>query len=157
MEASGACRSRGRQAWVSRKGGGQVDAQDPFPLTGVIVIDAAQEGGEGGAVGQAIQPAQFPPDRSRDGGIVRLVSRLQVQGQDRGLWGATRGNPIIERPYRSLFLVREDEGGAVGRAGAGDGGAQAVGGTRDEDDAAGEEVRGGLIIFHKGMSLWRRG
>jgi hypothetical protein len=113
----------GQAGLGEQEGGGQVDAQDPLPLAGVIVIDAAEEGREGGAVGQAIQPAEFPPDRSRDGGILRLVARLQVQvqGEDGGLWGARRGDPVIEGLYRGRFLVRENDGGAVGRAGTGDG------------------------------------
>ncbi len=87
---------QGQAGLGEQEGGAEVDAQDPLPLAGVIIIDAAQEGREGGAVGQSIQPAEFPPNRSRDGGILRLVARLQVQGQDCGLRGAAPGNPIIE-------------------------------------------------------------
>ena len=86
----------GQAGLGEQEGCGQVDAQNPLPLAGVIVIDAAEEGREGGAVGQAIQPAEFPPNRGRYGGILRLVARLQVQGQDGGLRGARRGDPVIE-------------------------------------------------------------
>ena len=53
--------------------------QNAFPLRGVVVVDPAQEGSEGGAMDQAVQPPELAPDQVDCTLKTLLVRALQVQ------------------------------------------------------------------------------
>ena len=139
---------QGQAGLGEEEGRGQVDAHHPLPLAGVIVIDAAEEGGEGGAVGDAIQPTEFPGQGGDDALIVGLVRTLQVQGQDGGFRGATGDNAVVEGAQLGLLQVGENDRRPVAGTGLANRGSQAIGGAGDEDDASGEEIGISLIMFH---------